>query len=180
MQVRKAEPRITLQPPETIVIDGIPYPNSMPVELSSSASIVGRPRYVYVVAHGHWAQAMSKIGITRNLEQRLEGLNASSPVTIRLHASWSVPDYAARWVESAAHEILRHKHHHNEWFKCDPYLAVKAVGLALRYVPSMQHLWRLKKHDFEYWKEIVRIFRTEEALYNSPHPLPLRDVGGGR
>ena len=61
------------------------------------------------------ASGLVKIGMTRNLEQRIKALRTMSPVPLRLLAAPVCHPIA----EMALHEMLKEQRSHGEWFKMD-------------------------------------------------------------
>jgi len=67
--------------------------------------------HVYVVGAGRF----SKIGITRNIDRRMEQLRVHCPLALRLHACIPVTD--PRRLEIEVHRRLASVLEHGEWFR---------------------------------------------------------------
>ena len=112
-----------LRGPHTIEVDGVAYPVTL-FPGPRCGGYTSALRTVYVIATGQEGPGlMSKIGITSNLPERLATLQSASPVNL-------VPDFAAEWIERTAHDSLRSRHTHHEWFKCTPSMAACATATA--------------------------------------------------
>lgn len=74
-----------------------------------------------------------KIGITGNLETRINTINTSSPLQVSHFASVDCfSREVAREVEAAVHNALCHSRLNGEWFSVTPYDALAAVCSAYR------------------------------------------------
>lgn len=146
-----------LKRPETIWVEGVEYPLGL-LKMARTACYKGAPKHIYVIAHGSGPSAMTKVGIANSVSARLEQIQASSPVPVRLCNHWEVPDYAAVWIERAVHEMLRHKHSHAEWFRCDPWLATSAIAKSLPFLGGCKQWWVGTLRDSQAWKTVVAEF----------------------
>lgn len=57
-----------------------------------------------------------KIGITKDINQRLKTLQTGYPFELIIHHKIEMSSEKARLVESEVHKMLRHKQSHGEWF----------------------------------------------------------------
>lgn len=81
--------------------------------------------FIYVIGP---ANGPYKVGITRNVQRRLEGLQTASPVDLALHHTLEVEDsLVARVAERSAHEALQKHRLRGEWFDCPLSDVVKAI-----------------------------------------------------
>lgn len=97
-----------------------------------------------------------KIGITRDLEQRLKGLRAQCPVPISLITWFAVRVDVASWAEYVAHVALSPFHHHDEWFRCPRRTAREVCRIA-----------SVRANDIppDWWKEPGRHFKDYVPMY---------------
>lgn len=86
------------------------------------------PNYVYLIeAPG----GLVKIGISRNPQARLGGLQGGMPLALHLARTWARPHGDAGKVERTAHRLLHaHRQGNTEWFKVATAEAAKAVEKA--------------------------------------------------
>lgn len=148
----------------TVTVRGIKCPISFPMsDKAIPWNYESSKRFVYAMTYGRGDDVRTKVGITRDPGERLERINGNSPVRVRLCGSWEVQDYAARWVERAAHDLLRDMHSHGEWFKCTPTVAAHAIIAVLPFVPALQKFWDIRCQDPRRWREIVATFHAEVA-----------------
>lgn len=105
------------------------YRLNMPIsEPESKAVIIAPPPgFVYVATDGH----LMKVGISRNVDQRMKTLTKSSGRDVRAIETFSMDMATARKVEVAAHEGLAQVHTHGEWFACSQFVATEAVKSAI-------------------------------------------------
>lgn len=93
-----------------------------PTIIAGAAPLPEERQRVYVVgAVGH----PIKIGIAKDVDSRLAGLNTSSPVRLRAYFHVEVED--ARAIEVAAHRALTDYRLNGEWFDVTPELAIETV-----------------------------------------------------
>jgi hypothetical protein len=73
-----------------------------------------------------------KIGMSGDVRQRLEAIQATSPVKVFLHSAREVDSrFDAIGFERQVHEALKEHRMHNEWFNCVLDTAKQAVRAKL-------------------------------------------------
>ncbi len=85
-------------------------------EMQKSTVIVRSRDYgwIYLIKCGEF----HKIGVTQNIEQRLEDFRTSNPHPIELLKSWKYDPWSlVRKTEKLLHRHYKEHHHHREWFK---------------------------------------------------------------
>jgi DNA-binding Lrp family transcriptional regulator len=83
-------------------------------ELRNRGLINGRTGYVYVIEMA----GFYKIGSARNVENRLQGHQTSTPFDVTLVVSGKVEDCVD--VERELQRQYKHRHVRNEWFRLTP------------------------------------------------------------
>lgn len=80
--------------------------------------------YVYVVTAG---RRHVKIGHSRNVYNRVAGIQTGCPFTVKIAGHWSTPH--AREIERRAHAILAKYRWAGEWFDVPSLVACKVVSM---------------------------------------------------
>lgn len=157
---------------QLVTIDGSEYPLSFRLGDGVIGSHTGAPMSVYVVTCGSLKPPRSKVGISSDVDNRLQLLRASSPVSVTLAQVWEVPDFAARWVEKAAHDLLSHRHSHNEWFRVNQWSAIAAVKEAISWLPLLEEFWSNDLCTHPKWKAAVAEFKMRRIEQLPEPPCP--------
>lgn len=88
--------------------------------------------YIYVIGG---TEKPYKIGITRNLEQRLKNLQTGHPYELKIHYKEEIPESQVRLIEQTIHKTIKHKQTHGEWFDISLEDAISEVKFAkIRYL----------------------------------------------
>ncbi|MEO6381961.1 MAG: GIY-YIG nuclease family protein [Nitrobacter sp.] len=85
---------------------------------------------IYVIAAG---RRHVKIGISKDVEKRLRGIQTGCPYSVRLVKAWNTT--RAREIERKAHQILARYRWAGEWFDLPTQAAVLAVELLVQAHP---------------------------------------------
>jgi len=73
--------------------------------------------FLYIIGERTNKRPAVKVGISRDIQQRILALQAGSPVRIYVLRCWAYPDErSASAVESDIHHHFRSKNTHGEWF----------------------------------------------------------------
>jgi hypothetical protein len=66
---------------------------------------------------GYGDKVFFKIGIAKDMKNRLRPLRTSNPLTVDVGRAWRCPGrFVARTLEAAIHDALSHCHERGEWF----------------------------------------------------------------
>lgn len=90
------------------------------------------PGVVYLVA----SAGAIKIGITRDLKRRVDGMKGQSGESISIVKSWPMPMRLAREVERAAHDRFADERRHGEWFDITTEAAINYLSAAVSAVTT--------------------------------------------
>jgi hypothetical protein len=140
---------------------------------------VSKANYVYFVR----AETMRliKIGIAKDLESRLSGLQTGSPDKLTLMGLIR-PDTDPKYLENRLHNKFSKHHSHGEWFHPHPsleaYIAKHAISPAqnqyeLAY-SAMSKLSRGQIEPMEPWSPELAV------MYSEPEPEPAAFAGAWR
>ncbi len=90
---------------------------------------------IYVIT----CEGFSKVGISRNAQRRLSGLQNASPFPLRLRDVRDVPDDLALDIEARAHLLLINSGaaHRGEWFAVPSEVAARAITNAEKQVGTL-------------------------------------------
>jgi hypothetical protein len=105
--------------------------SDVPKIASNSRPKLTKPMFVYFV-QGEMTRLI-KVGITRNVDQRLRDLQCDSPDRLTLLASMA----GNHKLELALHEKFQQSRRHGEWFAPDPDLLSFIAGIASDYVSQV-------------------------------------------
>ena len=87
----------------------------------------GRPHYVYIIA----SEAYVKIGVSGNVERRLDDMRLSNPHKLELiHTEQTPCSSCSILAERTAHTLLQDVSVGREWFRAPPERAVRVVQAA--------------------------------------------------
>ncbi|TIW23120.1 MAG: GIY-YIG nuclease family protein [Mesorhizobium sp.] len=123
-------------------------------------------RSVYVIAAG---LGTVKIGLSRDPEARLAGLQVASPVALMLAYAEEFVDVSAHDVERVAHRLMAGSRASGEWFHTSVDDACKAIKRAAEIVRSRpaadRRVWPrpAKDNEFVAWQERMDITCAEAA-----------------
>lgn len=101
--------------------------------------------YVYVVTAG---RRHVKIGHSRNVKNRLMGIQTGCPFTVKIAGQWNTP--RAQEIERRAHAILAKYRWAGEWFDVPSRVATLTVGMLVAANPG-----RNKEVDRTVEKQII-------------------------
>lgn len=94
--------------------------------------------------YGHWLYLIQselgyvKIGITANVERRLDSLQTSSPSRLKLYQKVGCPNVeAARRLEKLLHKRYASNRVNREWFDIDPEIVVNEIAFAIEVYEAM-------------------------------------------
>jgi len=98
-------------------------------------------RFIYVIGPLDGAKSL-KIGIARDLGERLMTLQIGNPEPLAFHGAFPVAgtNYDAKRVEYLAHDILRDHRARGEWFMCNADKARAAIVEAIRRHQAQDHV----------------------------------------
>jgi hypothetical protein len=80
-------------------------------------NVAKAPGYIYVVFIHTGSEFFYKIGLARNVNERLKGHQTSSPFEVRLAIAYFVPNMRAE--EQMLHSLLADKCVRGEWFRLE-------------------------------------------------------------
>jgi hypothetical protein len=103
------------------------YQLALPLQKRSEPAKVPVGGFVYVATDGE----QTKIGVSRNAEQRVSQIALAAGRSVNLVRSFPAPMPIARKVEQATFDVLAEYRTRGEWFSCGPDQAVAAVEAAL-------------------------------------------------
>ena len=104
-----------------------------------SRRITGRPdaakspMFIYILITDN---GLTKIGMSKNVNERVIALNVASPIDIEFHEAVQVPRELARLIEKLCHEALRELHVKGEWFRVSKTEAASVVWSVIASVKS--------------------------------------------
>lgn len=122
-----------------------------------------------------------KVGLTSDIQRRLDALQTASPVDLQVHHTFEVADvYEARVAERAAHERLASHRVRGEWFDCSLQSVVAAISKpnivcvgALAEAGSVLDHDRREAKDFYSWFRFhgLSVKRASSLLGCSPNAI---------
>lgn len=92
--------------------------------------------YVYIIAVFKDGEitAPVKVGISRNPDARIRGLQTAAPYQLRLVRKFATPSQAvAKDIENCFHDTQREHHAYGEWFNLPPSEACAIILLQIRW-----------------------------------------------
>lgn len=104
--------------------------------------------YLVASVHSGIAAAPVKIGITRNINKRVQALQTACPQTIRLYEYWECGELSAVF-EGLAHDTLDQERMRGEWFDVDPETARMWIEITI-----WLHMAEWAKNDREFQLKI--------------------------
>jgi hypothetical protein len=120
--------------------------------------------YVYAIACGPF----HKVGISRNIQQRMSEMELMNPYEPRLALYRTVPRRSARFVEARMHELLAASFHRREWFTASIEEIRAAAKLAMT---EAQKRDRVEQSIRAEWDATARLIVREAHANHTPPDL---------
>jgi hypothetical protein len=117
---------------------------------------------LYVIGFGPYV----KVGIARNLADRLAALQTGAPEDLAVYAAYAVPADLGRKVEARAHALLADCRAKGEWFRVSGDTAAQAAVEAIREIVGTVFIAEPQE-------------RTKRRRERSPEELEAHYAAGG-
>ena len=98
--------------------------------------------HIYVIAHRDQNDfdrliGPVKIGVTKNLKERLASLQTGNPSTLAIYASFEMPEPLCRQVERELHDGLQECRLNGEWFDMECHHAANSCIFWMKVVEAV-------------------------------------------